>query len=87
MVDYARHLEWCKSVALKSSEFNFDEPCALNDVISEIHWCVNNIEHSFKAIRSTPEIDKVIHTDASNGHWSLLEQDRHINISLWRTSG
>ena len=74
---YYRHLEWCKTVSLKSSRFNFDASCNLNtDAMAEVQWWVDIIENSYAKIRNTPEIDRVIHTDASKddgGGWGASD--------------
>ena len=74
---YYRNLEFCKSQALKSNRFDFDAPCTISDKgIREINWWIENIMNSFAYIEAIPEIDHVIHTDASKhlgGGWGASD--------------
>ena len=81
---YYRHIEMSKIEALKRSKYAKEE----------IQWWIDNIDSSFAYIKSVPEIDHEIFTDASNegwgahnacntdinGRWSVQEQEWHINI-------
>ncbi len=72
-----RHLEWCKTEALKASYYDFDGPCSLTaKAVSEINWWLDNITDSFAYIKDIPDIGKTIHTDASKhlgGGWGASD--------------
>ena len=63
---YYRHLEYCKTAALEAGKYDFDAPCSLTaKARDEISWWIENIMDSFAYIRGTPDIDHIIHTDAT----------------------
>ena len=72
-----RHLEHCKTKALKKSRYNFDAPCLISEKgWDEINWWINNISDAFAHIKSTPSIDYTIYTDASKkfgGGWGASD--------------
>ena len=74
---YYRNLEFCKTASLESNKFDYDAPCILSDEAkTEIKWWIDNIMDSFAYIKATPEIDHVIHTDASKhlgGGWGASD--------------
>ena len=90
---YYRHIELCKIQALKGCKGDYESLCTLSGRAKVgIKWWIANISNSFSYIKSYPEIDYVIYTDASNsgwgatdleetinGRWSQQEQDLHIN--------
>ena len=88
-----RHIELSKTLSLKKQRGDFDAPCILSDKArQEIKWWLHNVEGAFAKIKSIPNVDYTIHTDASNlgwgacdeifvsnGRWSEEEKDMHIN--------
>ena len=90
---YYRHIELCKTDALRKSKFDFEAKCALSvEARKELSWWIENISGAYAHIKSIPPIDYTIHTDASNlgwgasdgvlksnGRWDEQEQDMHIN--------
>ena len=89
-----RHIEFDKTVSLKMARGNYEAHCYLSvEALNEIAWWIENIPTASGSIKTTPGIDYVIHTDASNegwgasdnintdinGRWSLREQMLHIN--------
>ena len=90
---YYRAIELDKIDSLRINKGQFDKMCKLNlDAINEINWWKNNIFSCYKEIH-LPEIDLVLHTDASNtgwgitngyissgGQWDIQEQNFHINV-------
>ena len=92
---YYRHIEICKTRALEHNKYDFEAKCELNwQAKEEIKWWIYNIDSSVAKMKSIPEIDKIIYTDASNegwgahifhnqdinGRWSFEEQDWHIKV-------
>ena len=91
---YYRHIEFDKTVSLKLAKGDYEAMCFLSiEALNEIAWWIENIPTAFGRIKTTPGIDYVIHTDASNegwgasdgvypdinGRWTLGEQMLHIN--------
>ena len=81
---YYRNLEFCKTRSLGVNKYNFDGPCTLSDESKrEIKWWIDNIRDSFAYIKNIPEIDHVIHTDASKhlgGGWGASDgKNENIN--------
>ena len=90
---YYRHIELCKTKALKKSGYDFDASCHISEEArKELNWWIQNIDNAFAYIKSIPKIDYTIHTDASNlgwgacddtqmcnGRWSDEEKELHIN--------
>ena len=81
---YYRNIELCKTEALESNKFNFDAMCTLSDgARRDIKWWIDNIMDSFAYIKAIPDIDHVIHTDASKhlgGGWGASD-GLHDNIN------
>ena len=90
-----RKIESEKIKALKISCGNFDATWVLSEPAKgEISWWRDNIEIAFANIKSIPEVDYTIHTDARNegwgasdgvnqdinGRWSIDEKSLHINV-------
>lgn len=90
-----RHLEFDKTTALAISFGDFEAICHLSDeAIREVKWWKDHINNASARIKNKPNVDYVIHTDAStegwgasdadnpdiNGRWSLQEQYYHINV-------
>ena len=91
---YYRNIEASKTASLKVNAYNFDSPCCLSEEAKrEILWWKKHIYPSFSYIKCTPEVDLIIHTDASlegwgahmeglpdaNGRWNGNEKSLHIN--------
>ena len=91
---YYRHIEFDKTVSLKSAKGDYEQNCYLSPLaIEEVQWWFHNIDDSYGHLKATPEIDYTIHTDASNegwgasdgifpdinGRWTFREQHMHIN--------
>ena len=74
---YYRHLEYCKTEALKASKYDFKGPCLLSTKAKiEIAWWIDNIDSSYADIKKVPNIDITIHTDASKhlgGGWGASD--------------
>ena len=81
---YYRNIEWAKTSSLKENKFNFEAPCTLTKkALKEIKWWVDNISDSCASIRDIPDVDLVIHTDASKengGGWGASD-GRHPDIN------
>ena len=81
---YYRNIEWAKTSSLKANKFNFEAPCTLTKkALKEIKWWVDNISDSCASIRDIPDVDLVIHTDASKengGGWGASD-GRHPDIN------
>ena len=72
-----RYLEHCKTKALEYNGYNFEAKCILTDEAKkEVLWWTDNIMDSYAYIRATPQIDQIIHTDASKhlgGGWGASD--------------
>jgi len=89
---FYRYLEHDKTLALKTSRYNFDSSVTLSyEAKLELQWWIKNIKTSYKNI-ATCDPDIVIHTDArltgwgvtdgknpSGGFW-IESEIEHINI-------
>lgn len=79
-----RRIEREKISALKKSKGNFDADMVLSTLaIEEVSWWRANIFSAFRHIK-VPEIDLIIHTDASNKGWGISD-DISPSGGLWNT--
>ena len=90
---FYRQLELDKIQALRKNKGNFDKTCHLSEnSLNELHWWVNNIQHSKDDIHKPP-VDITVYTDASltgwgiddgknpsGGLWSAKDAQKHINV-------
>ena len=71
---YYRHIEFDKTVSLKMAKGNYEALCYLSiEALNEVAWWLEHIPSAFGKIKTTPGIDYVIHTDASNEGWGASD--------------
>ena len=89
---FYRQLETVKICSLKSNKGNFDKLTSISEEAkNELLWWVENTHTSFNYI-TTPPVDIIIHTDASNIGWGIhalnisnggkwQENEKHLHIN------
>ena len=61
-----RHIEFDKISALRQNQGNFEAKCYLSPIaIAELNWWKDNILQVYRVLKSIPEVDYIIYSDAS----------------------
>ena len=72
---HCRHIEFDKISALKQNKGNFQAKCYLcPTATAELKWWKKNILQVYRELKSIPEIDYVIYSDASTRCWGCIWQ-------------
>ena len=79
-----RHIVFDKISALKQNKGNFEAKCYLSSTaIAEPKWWNDNMLQVYEVLKSIPEVDCTIYSDASTEGWG--EHYKHHTINgIWK---
>ena len=80
-----RHIEFDKISALQQNKGNFEGKCYLPPTaIAELKLWKENILQVYRELKSLPDVDNTVHTDANTEGWRAHRTCSLKKASFWR---